>query len=46
MFKTAQTRQVVAGLENGKRYTFTVAAHNRNGWSDASVSSSIVVPGK
>jgi titin len=46
VFKTARTRQVVGGLQNGKPYSFKVAAHNRNGWSDASVNSSIAVPGK
>ena len=46
VFDTAQTHQVVAGLQNGKPYSFKVAAHNKNGWGYASVSSSIVVIGK
>ena len=46
VFDTAETHQVVAGLQNGKPYSFKVAAHNKNGWSYASVSSSIVVIGK
>jgi len=46
VFKSAQTRQIVAGLQNGKPYSFKVAAHNRNGWSDASINSLIAVPGK
>ena len=46
VFNTTQTRQVVAGLQNGKPYSFKVAAHNRYGWSYVSVSSSLVTPGK
>ena len=46
VFNTAQLHQVVAGLQNGKPYSFKVAAHNNNGWSYVSLSSSIVTPGK
>jgi hypothetical protein len=46
VFNSAQTHQVVAGLQNGKPYTFKVAAHNRYGWSYTSANSSIVMIGK
>jgi trimeric autotransporter adhesin len=46
VYNTTKTRQVVAGLQNGKPYSFKVSAHNRNGWSYVSVSSSIITPGK
>jgi len=46
VFDTAQTHAVVAGLQNGKPYSFKVAAHNHNGWSYVSASSAIVSPHK
>jgi chondroitin AC lyase len=46
VFNTTQTHAVVAGLQNGKPYSFKVAAHNRNGWSDVSLSSALIKPGK
>jgi hypothetical protein len=45
VFNSARTHEVVAGLQRGRSYTFKVAAHNRNGWSDESVNSSVVVIG-
>jgi Fibronectin type III domain len=46
VFNTTQTHQVVAGLQNGKPYSFKVSAHNRNGWSYVSLSTSIITPGE
>jgi hypothetical protein len=46
VFNTVQTHQVVAGLQAGKPYSFKVAAHNKNGWSYASVNSAIVTVSK
>jgi hypothetical protein len=46
VFNTTQLHQVVAGLLNGKPYSFKVAAHNKFGWSYVSLSSSIVTPHK
>jgi hypothetical protein len=34
----------LSGLTNGTTYTFTVAAHNADGWSDESASSAAVTP--
>lgn len=45
VFNSARTHEVVAGLQRGRPYTFKVQAHNRNGWSDESVNSSVVVVG-
>jgi hypothetical protein len=33
VYRAAKTRQVVAGLAHGQKYTFEVAAHNSRGWS-------------
>ena len=46
VFNTTQTHAVVAGLQNGKPYSFKVAAHNKFGWGYVSLSSSIVTPHK
>jgi hypothetical protein len=46
VFNSGRTHEVVSGLQHGRPYTFKVSAHNRNGWSDESVNSSIVVIGK
>jgi neurocan core protein len=35
-FASPKTKQVITGLKRGKRYTFTVAAHNNRGWSTPS----------
>lgn len=45
IFNSTRTHAVVAGLQGGRPYTFKVAAHNHNGWSYDSASSSIVVIG-
>jgi hypothetical protein len=45
VFNSGRTHEVVAGLQRGRAYTFKVSAHNRNGWSDESVNSSVVVIG-
>jgi large repetitive protein len=46
VFNNAQTHEVIAGLQAGKAYSFKVAAHNKFGWSFASVSSAIVTIAK
>ncbi|NUU08357.1 Ig-like domain-containing protein [Leifsonia sp. C5G2] len=34
----------ITGLTNGKSYSFTVAAHNADGWSETSAASQSVIP--
>jgi hypothetical protein len=46
VFSSTQTHQVITGLQGAKPYTFEVAAHNRNGFSDPSNVSATVIIGK
>ena len=45
IFHSTKTSQTILSLENGKSYTFRVAAHNAYGWSRLSAESSPVVVG-
>jgi neurocan core protein len=42
-FTSMATTQVITGLKHGRRYTFTVAAHNNRGWSKPSNPSAAII---
>ncbi len=46
LFNSMQTHQVITGLQGGRRYAFTVAAHNNRGWSAPSKPSAAIITGK